>query len=217
LGTKRKHDFDPYWEDEKDWLCTVGLLPTDDPEARLYSADIAGGFALAHLLIAIRCAMGISFDAVLEQRKSTPSKFNTTRRGPMAGAKRSRRKDAPELFLGNRSLVYWNAEFHRSPYRWRQMVHPHCRNNFAFYREQSCTDTFHPRRIRPPLQPASGTLARSGTRSRLRESEKPVYFLSARAPISRAKLRLMIGAAINARWCSLFGEVASPRSPFPRG
>jgi hypothetical protein len=109
LGTKRKHDFDPYWEDEKDWLCTVGLLPTDDPEARLYSADIAGGFTLAHLLIAIRCAMGISFDAVLEQRKSTPSKSNTTRRGPMAGAKRSRRKDAPEPFLGNRSLVYWNA------------------------------------------------------------------------------------------------------------
>jgi hypothetical protein len=42
--------------------------------------------------------------------------------------------------------------------------------------------------------------------SRLRGSEKPVYFLSARAPISRAKLRLMIGAAINARWCSLFWE-----------
>jgi hypothetical protein len=42
LGTKRKHDFEPYWQDEKDWLCTVGFLPTDDPEARLYSADIIG-------------------------------------------------------------------------------------------------------------------------------------------------------------------------------
>ena len=40
MGTKRKHDFEPYWQDEKDWLCTVGFLPTDDPEARLYSADI---------------------------------------------------------------------------------------------------------------------------------------------------------------------------------
>ena len=42
LGTKRKDDFEPYWQDEKDWLCTVEFLPTDDPEARLYSADIIG-------------------------------------------------------------------------------------------------------------------------------------------------------------------------------
>ena len=42
MGTKRKHDFETYWQDEKDWLCTVGFLPTDDPEARLYSADIIG-------------------------------------------------------------------------------------------------------------------------------------------------------------------------------
>jgi hypothetical protein len=42
LGTKRKHDFEPYWQYEKDWLCTIGFLPTDDLEARLYSADIIG-------------------------------------------------------------------------------------------------------------------------------------------------------------------------------
>jgi hypothetical protein len=42
VGTKRKHDFEPYWQDEKDSLCTVEFLPTDDPEARLYSADIIG-------------------------------------------------------------------------------------------------------------------------------------------------------------------------------
>jgi hypothetical protein len=42
LGDQAQHDFEPYWEDEKDWLCTVGFLPTDDPEARLYSADIIG-------------------------------------------------------------------------------------------------------------------------------------------------------------------------------
>jgi len=42
LGTKGKHDFEPYWQDEKDWLCMVEFLPTDDPDARLYSADIIG-------------------------------------------------------------------------------------------------------------------------------------------------------------------------------
>src|SRR6266853_6949119 len=43
-------------------------------------------------------------------------------------------------------------------------------------------------------------------RSRLRGSEKPVYFLSARAPISRAKLRLMIGAAIKRTMALAFLE-----------
>src|SRR5260370_36726601 len=44
LGTKRKDDFEPYWQDEKDWLCIVEFLPTDDPEARLFAADIIGYF-----------------------------------------------------------------------------------------------------------------------------------------------------------------------------
>jgi len=42
LGTKRKDDFELYWQDEKDWLCIVELLPTDNPEARLFAADIIG-------------------------------------------------------------------------------------------------------------------------------------------------------------------------------
>ena len=42
MGSKRKNDFEPYWQDEKDWLCTVEFLPTDDPEARLYCTDIIG-------------------------------------------------------------------------------------------------------------------------------------------------------------------------------
>src|SRR5260370_3149138 len=42
LGTKRKDDFEAYWQDEKDWLCVVEFLPTDDPEARLFAADIIG-------------------------------------------------------------------------------------------------------------------------------------------------------------------------------
>ena len=42
MGTKRKDDFEPYWQDEKDWLCIVEFLPTDNPEARLFAADIIG-------------------------------------------------------------------------------------------------------------------------------------------------------------------------------
>ena len=51
MATKRKDDFETYWRDEKDWLCTVGFLPTDDPEARLFAADIIGYvFGYAHLI-----------------------------------------------------------------------------------------------------------------------------------------------------------------------
>jgi hypothetical protein len=42
LKTKRKDDLKPYWQDEKDWLCIVEFLPTDDPEARLFAAEIIG-------------------------------------------------------------------------------------------------------------------------------------------------------------------------------
>jgi len=42
LGTKRKDDFEPYWQDEKDWLCIVEFLPRDNPEARLFVAGIIG-------------------------------------------------------------------------------------------------------------------------------------------------------------------------------
>ena len=42
LGTKHKDDFEPFWQDEKDWLCIVEFLPTDNPEARLFAADIIG-------------------------------------------------------------------------------------------------------------------------------------------------------------------------------
>jgi len=42
LGTKHKDDFEPYWQDEKDWLCIVEFLPSDNPGARLFAADIIG-------------------------------------------------------------------------------------------------------------------------------------------------------------------------------
>ena len=42
LKTKRKDDLEPCWQDEKDWLCIVEFLPTDDPEARLFAAEIIG-------------------------------------------------------------------------------------------------------------------------------------------------------------------------------
>ena len=42
MRTNRKDDFEPYWQHETDWLCTVEVLPTDNPEARLFAADIIG-------------------------------------------------------------------------------------------------------------------------------------------------------------------------------
>ena len=42
MGSKLKDDFEPYWDDEKDWLCTVEFLPRGDPEARSFSAEIMG-------------------------------------------------------------------------------------------------------------------------------------------------------------------------------
>jgi hypothetical protein len=42
LGTKHQDDFEPYWQDEKDWRCIVEFLPTDNPEARLLAADFIG-------------------------------------------------------------------------------------------------------------------------------------------------------------------------------
>jgi hypothetical protein len=41
-GTKRIDHFEPYWQVEKDWLCIVEFLPTDNPEARRFAADIIG-------------------------------------------------------------------------------------------------------------------------------------------------------------------------------
>ena len=42
LGTKLRDDFEPHWLDERDWLCIVEFLPTDNAEARLFAADIIG-------------------------------------------------------------------------------------------------------------------------------------------------------------------------------
>jgi hypothetical protein len=42
LGTKHKENFEPFWQDEKDWLCIVEFLPSDNPEARLFAAEIIG-------------------------------------------------------------------------------------------------------------------------------------------------------------------------------
>ena len=45
--------------------------------------------------------------------------------------------------------------------------------------------------------------------------EKPVYFLIYAITLSCAKLRLMIGAAVNARWCSLFSRRGLTDVPVP--
>ena len=49
LGTKHKDDFEPYWQDEKDWLCIVEFLPADNPEARIFAADIMALVGYANL------------------------------------------------------------------------------------------------------------------------------------------------------------------------
>jgi hypothetical protein len=38
----RQHDIEPYWQNEDGWLCTVEFLPSDDPEGRVFAADIVG-------------------------------------------------------------------------------------------------------------------------------------------------------------------------------
>ena len=38
----RQRDIEPYWQDEDDWLCTVEFLPSNDPEGRVFAADIVG-------------------------------------------------------------------------------------------------------------------------------------------------------------------------------
>jgi hypothetical protein len=38
----RQHEIEPYWQDEDDWLCTVEFLPSNDPEGRVFAADIVG-------------------------------------------------------------------------------------------------------------------------------------------------------------------------------
>ena len=37
-----QHEIEPYWQDEDDWLCTIEFLPGDDPEGRLFGAEIVG-------------------------------------------------------------------------------------------------------------------------------------------------------------------------------
>jgi hypothetical protein len=44
---------EPYWQDDKEWLCTVGFLPTDDPEAGLI---FRGLYWLPGRLIAVAIA-----------------------------------------------------------------------------------------------------------------------------------------------------------------
>ena len=39
---RQQHDIEPYRKDEDDWLCTVEFLPSNDPEGRVFAADIVG-------------------------------------------------------------------------------------------------------------------------------------------------------------------------------
>src|SRR5260370_4194460 len=38
----RQHEIGQYWQNGDDWLCTIEFLPGDNPEGRLFGADIVG-------------------------------------------------------------------------------------------------------------------------------------------------------------------------------
>jgi hypothetical protein len=69
LERKRKDDFEPYWQHEKDWLRIVEFLPTDSPEARLFAADIIG-----HLVVGMQISRAHArwhSWGILPERRST--------------------------------------------------------------------------------------------------------------------------------------------------
>jgi hypothetical protein len=68
LGTKHQDDCEPYWLGEKDWLCTVEFLPTDDPEARLSAASIVHRSQLL-------CRLFLNISRVLRNAYLVPSLF----------------------------------------------------------------------------------------------------------------------------------------------
>jgi hypothetical protein len=38
----RQHEIEPYRQNEDEWLCTVEFVPSNDPEGRVFAADIVG-------------------------------------------------------------------------------------------------------------------------------------------------------------------------------
>jgi hypothetical protein len=38
----QQNELEPYQQNEDDWLCTIEFLPDDDPDGRLFGADIVG-------------------------------------------------------------------------------------------------------------------------------------------------------------------------------
>ena len=38
----QQNEIEPYQQNEDDWLCTIEFLPDDDPDGRLFGADIVG-------------------------------------------------------------------------------------------------------------------------------------------------------------------------------
>jgi hypothetical protein len=72
LGTNRKDDFEPYWQDEKDWLCIVEFLLTDNPEDRLFAADIIGYLVGYANLTSSRTSLATLSDLRFQERLSVP-------------------------------------------------------------------------------------------------------------------------------------------------
>jgi hypothetical protein len=71
---------EPYWQDEMGWLCTVEFLPTDNPEARLFAADIIrygrpafSGVYAAELFRALRLVPDASTANGIDTSTAVPS------------------------------------------------------------------------------------------------------------------------------------------------
>ena len=57
----RQHDVEPHRQDEDDWLCTVEFLPSNDPEDRVFGADIIG-YLLGYAQLTNACSLALVGD-----------------------------------------------------------------------------------------------------------------------------------------------------------
>jgi len=54
---------EPHWQDDRDWLCIVEFLPTDDPEARMFASDIIGYLVFSSVTNCFSISMNLYLDA----------------------------------------------------------------------------------------------------------------------------------------------------------
>jgi hypothetical protein len=63
LRTNHTDDLEPHWQDDRDWLCIVEFLRTDDPEARMFASDIIGYLVFSSVTNCFSISMNLYLDA----------------------------------------------------------------------------------------------------------------------------------------------------------